>query len=73
MELKLRKIGGAEGVILPKEVKDRLKIKEGDRLFLIEAPGGYMLTPYDPEVEEEMEAARRLMRKWRPLLRELAK
>ena len=73
MDVKLRKIGGAEGVILPKEATGRLKVKEGDRLFLIEAPDGYKLTPYDPAVEQQMTVGRNVTRKWREALRELAK
>lgn len=74
LELKVRKIGNAYGVILPKEVLSRLHVEEGDRLFLTEAPeGNYRITPYNPEFEEQMGLARKIMRRYRNTLRELAK
>ena len=54
VELKVRKFGNSLGVVLPKEVIDRLRTGEGEPLFLIEASeGGYLLTPYDPGFEEK--------------------
>lgn len=69
----LRKIGSSTGVILPKAILDRLHMKEGDELFLVETPDGVELRPYDPEFEKQMESALRVMKKYRNTLRELAK
>jgi putative addiction module antidote len=71
--LKVRKIGGAKGVILPKEALARLKVDEGDKLYLTEAPDGYRVTAQGPEFEEQMTAMRKAMKDWRPVLRQLAK
>jgi putative addiction module antidote len=71
--LKLRAIGNSIGAVLPKDVLSRLHVQEGDTLYLTEAPDGYRLTPYDPEFEAQMDAARKVMKKRRNLLRELAK
>ncbi|MEJ8846333.1 MULTISPECIES: AbrB/MazE/SpoVT family DNA-binding domain-containing protein [Variovorax] len=72
--LKLTQIGNSVGVILPKEMLAYLKVEKGDTLFVSEAPnGGYTLTPYSPEFEAQMGAARRIMKKRRNVLRELAK
>lgn len=71
--LKLTKVGNSVGAILPKEVLARLKVGQGDTLYLTEAPDGYRLTPYEPEFEAQMEAARKIMNKRRNVLRELAK
>jgi putative addiction module antidote len=71
--LKLSQIGNSVGVILPKEVLARLKLVKGDTLFLTEAVNGITLTPYDPEFEDQMTEARRIMKKRRDVLRELAK
>ncbi|MBX3588731.1 MAG: AbrB/MazE/SpoVT family DNA-binding domain-containing protein [Ramlibacter sp.] len=72
--LKLTQIGNSVGVILPKEVLARLKLEKGDTVFLTEAANGaIMMSPYSPEFETQMEAARRLMKKRRNVLRELAK
>ena len=71
--LKLSQIGNSVGVILPKEVLARLKLVKGDTVFLTEAPNGITLTPYNLEFEEQMTEARRIMKKRRDVLRELAK
>lgn len=71
--LKVRPFGNSVGVVLPKEVLARLKVGEGDTLYLTEAPDGFRLTPYDPEFEEQMALARKIMKDNRDVLRELAK
>ena len=71
--LKLRKIGNSLGVILPQEMLARMHVAGGDTIFLTEAPGGYRVTAYDPDFEQQMTMARRIMRKRRNVLRELAK
>ena len=44
--LRVRKFGNSLGVVLPKEVINRLRSRDGERLFLIEGPDGtYRLTP----------------------------
>ena len=71
--LKLTQIGNSVGVILPKELLSRLKLEKGDTLFVNDAANGVMLTPYDPELDEQMAQARRIMKKRRAVLHELAK
>jgi putative addiction module antidote len=71
--LKITQIGNSMGVILPKEVLARLKLEKGDTLFLTDAPGGVMLTPYDAVFESQMRSARQIMKSRRDVLRELAK
>ncbi len=71
--LKLTQIGNSVGVILPKEVLARLKVEKGDTLFVTDAANGVTLSAYNPEFEVQMEAARRIMKKRREVLRELAK
>lgn len=71
--LKLSRIGNSVGATLPKEALARMHVEQGDTLYLTEAPGGYRLTPYEPGFEEQMEAARRVMKRRRNVLRELAK
>ncbi|HTW80936.1 MAG TPA: AbrB/MazE/SpoVT family DNA-binding domain-containing protein [Terracidiphilus sp.] len=73
IKLKVTTIGSSVGVVLPKEVLARLKVAKGDSLFLTESPEGFRITPYDSEFEEDMTLARKVMRKRRNLLRELAK
>jgi len=71
--LKLTAIGNSVGVILPKEMLVKLGVQKGDSLYAIEHPDGVRLTVSDPEFEAQMEEARRLMKKWRNVLHELAK
>ena len=71
--LKLTQIGNSVGVILPKELLARLGVGKGDTVYAIEQPDGVKLTVADPEFEAQMELARKLMKRWRNVLRELAK
>jgi putative addiction module antidote len=71
--IKLRKIGNSTGFVLPKEVTSKLGLEEGDSVYLVESADGFRLTPYDPEFEEQMAVARKIMKKRRNALRALAK
>jgi putative addiction module antidote len=71
--LKLTQIGNSVGVILPKELLARLKLEKGDTVYATDAANGVLLTPYSAEFEAQMTAARRVAKKRRHVLRELAK
>ena len=71
--LKLTQIGNSVGVILPKEVLARLKLEKGDTIYVTDAANGVLLTPYSAAFEQQMTAARRIAKKRRDVLRELAK
>jgi putative addiction module antidote len=74
VELKVRKFGNSLGVILPKEVIQRLNSGEGERLLLVESPeGAYQLAPPNPEFEKKMTKAQNIMDRYRNTLRILAK
>jgi len=74
VQLKLRKFGNSLGVVLPKEVVNRLHAAEGEALFLIEAAdGSYRLTPYDPAFEKRMEKADDIISRYRNTLHVLSK
>jgi len=73
MKLKLRAVGTSTGVVLPKEFLHRLKVQKDDQLFAVETPEGYLLTPYDPDVEQQLAIGRKIMRKYRETFRALAK
>ena len=72
MNVTLRKIGNSEGVILPKEVLERLNLKTGDKLQLVETQSGLSLEPVDDSFEQQMEAARKVMDKYKVALQKLA-
>ena len=71
--LKLTQIGNSVGVILPKEALARMKLQKGETVFLTESADGFILTPYDPALEEEITAGREFMREYRDTFRALAK
>ncbi len=73
MELKLRKIGNSLGTTWPKEILNRLNVKEGDKLYTVETRHGVLITPYDPKFEKTMGIAKRVMARDRDALKELAK
>jgi putative addiction module antidote len=72
-KLKIRKFGNSAGVILPKELLARMRVGEGDTLFVTDAPDGVRLTAAEPEFEEKMALAEKIMRQDRDILRVLAK
>ena len=69
---KLRKIGGSVATIIPKPMLERLNLDAGDEIFLAETEDGLMLTPFDPDFEDAMEAYKRGSKKYRNALRKLA-
>ncbi|HEX3753509.1 MAG TPA: AbrB/MazE/SpoVT family DNA-binding domain-containing protein [Rhizomicrobium sp.] len=71
--LKIIQIGNSLGVTLPKEALAALKVEKGDTLTLTPAPDGFRVTPYDPEVDQQVDAGRQIMREYRDTLRALAK
>ncbi len=71
-KLKITTIGNSTGVILPKELLEKLRVSKGDTLFAIETSKGIELTAYNPEVAEQMKLAEQVMREDRDALRKLA-
>jgi putative addiction module antidote len=65
-------IGNSAGVILPKEMLSRLKVEKGDTLYVSEVPGGLQLSPHDEQLAATMEAADRVIRRYRDTLKKLA-
>ena len=70
--VKVVAVGNSTGVILPKEIVQRLRIKKGDTLYVLETPNGIELTPYDREFAAQMEVAESVMREDRDVLKKLA-
>ena len=71
-KLKLIAIGNSTGVIFPKELLDRLNLKKGAELHALETPDGFRLTPFDAELDKQLDVAEDVMRRRRNLLRKLA-
>jgi putative addiction module antidote len=72
--LQVRKLGNSVGLILPKELLARLRLKEGDALHVIEqTERGLKLSPYDPKHAKAMSIARKAFADYADSYRELAK
>ena len=72
--LQIKKVGNSLGLILPKELLARLKLKEGDKFHIVEqTERGIKLSPYDPKHAKAMELARRSFRKYADTYKALAK
>ncbi|NOS99616.1 MAG: AbrB/MazE/SpoVT family DNA-binding domain-containing protein [Phycisphaerales bacterium] len=70
--LKITSVGNSAGVVLPREVLERLHVRQGDVLYVLETPKGIELTPFDPAFADQMAAAESVMREDRDVLRKLA-
>jgi putative addiction module antidote len=70
--VKLRKIGGSHGIVIPKQVLSQLGVEEGAELFFVNTPGGVEVTPFDPDFARVVQDSRRYMRRHRNAMRELA-
>lgn len=70
--LKVTTVGNSVGIVLPKEILERLRVKKGDTLFVTETPEGIELRAFDAEFAEQMAIAEQVMREDRDVLRKLA-
>ena len=73
LKVKITSIGNSIGIVLPKEALAKLKTGKGDTLYLVDSPEGFMLTPYQQNFEQQMDAAEIVMKKYRNSLHALAK
>ena len=74
MKLEIKKIGNSTGFILPKELLARLRLEQGDQVFVTEGPDRTMtISPYDPHHERVMEIARDVFKEYQDTFKTLAK
>ena len=71
--LKITQIGDSLGLILPKEILALLKLEMGDAVFVTDTPDGVAITPFDPQVAEQLRLGSEFMRDCRETFRELAR
>ena len=58
MKIEVKKIGNSDGLLLPRELMQRLDLKRGQELHITELPGGgFQALPYDPDFEKTIEMA----------------
>jgi len=70
--VKVTTVGSSVGIVLPREVLNQLQVEKGDTLYVTATPDGVKLTPYSEEFALQLEAGKRVMRKYRDALRKLA-
>jgi putative addiction module antidote len=70
---KIRAIGNSCGVTIPKAMLDRLQVREGDAVYLVERTDGIEVRVADPEFEKQAAALREGLSEYRNAMRELAK
>jgi putative addiction module antidote len=70
--VKITSIGNSSGIILSKEIMEKLRVSKGDTLTVTETPDGLNLSPYDEKIARQMEVAEQVMRNNRNMLRKLA-
>ena len=73
LKVKVTTIGNSMGIVLPKEALTKLRADKGDVIYLVDGPEGLTLTPYQQDFEAQMDAAEKVMKKYRNALHELAK
>jgi putative addiction module antidote len=74
MKVEIKRIGNSDGLILPRELMQRLDLKRGQTLHVVElAGGGFQVLPYDPDFEKTMDIADDIMDEYRDTLATLAK
>jgi putative addiction module antidote len=73
LKVKVTSIGNSTGIVLPKEALVKLNAEKGDVLYLVDGPEGLTLTPYQQNFDTQIEAAEKVMKKYRNALHELAK
>lgn len=70
--LKLTTVGNSVGLIMPKDLLEKLRVDKGDMLYVTETPQGIELSAYNPFYAEQMDIAEQMMREHRDVLRKLA-
>ena len=70
--LKITKVGNSAAIILPKDVLTRLRVAQGDTVYVSEAPDGVRLSATNPDFAAKMALAEQIMREDRDILRVLA-
>jgi putative addiction module antidote len=71
--LKISRVGNSLAITLPQEALEKLKVQEGDSVFVTETPTGIIITASNPDFEKAMEAYRKVSTKYRNALHELGK
>ena len=69
---KIASVGTSSGLIIPKDMMTRYKLERGDQVYMIETPLGILISPFNPDVAEQIEAGKAFMRSYRDTFKALA-
>lgn len=69
---KIIKVGNSSAVIIPKEIMDRLNLRQGDQLYMDVDMQAIHINACDPEFVSDMELANDIMHEDRDVLYKLA-
>ena len=69
---KVVEVGTSAGVLLPESTLERLGVKRGDVVYLVNTPAGVLLTS-SVELKEQLDAAHNVMDRHRKALKALAR
>lgn len=72
MELKVTQIGNSMGSVFPKEMLAKMKVDKGDVIHVVETPDGFLLTPYNPAVKEQLDIGLEFMKEYRTTFKVLS-
>jgi putative addiction module antidote len=73
MQIEISRIGNSDGMILPRELMQRLDLKRGQSLHVVAlAGGGFQALPHDREFEKTMEIADRITDEYKDTLAALS-
>lgn len=70
--VKVTTIGSSVGIVLPREILNRLHIGKGDTVYLTESPDGFRISPYDVTFAKKVDILEQVMRENRDVLKKLA-
>ena len=71
-KLKIHKVGNSLGATIPKEVLEKLRVQEGDTIFVTETPDGVKLSACDSEFEKAITIYEQGSHKYRNAMKQLA-
>lgn len=67
----IRKVGNSLTLTVSELAKD-LGLGEGDQVYAVRTPRGFEISPYDPDFEKAVDAARKFMRTYPNAMKKLA-
>jgi putative addiction module antidote len=72
VNITVRKIGNSEGIIIPKDVLERVGVRAGDSLELRVEAGGITLHPLENDFQRQLSHAESFMDQYKVALKKLA-